>query len=65
MALIRVRTYLFDFGKLSLHTLDGDEIVGFDGLRLQYFREGAFALLRYESISYMAGNECQILLFME
>lgn len=30
-------TYLFNLGELRLHAFDGDKVVGFDGLRLQYF----------------------------
>ena len=43
-------TYLINIVKVCLHTLDSDVFVGFGGLRLEDFGEGALALLANQPI---------------
>jgi len=44
------RRYLVDVVEVGLHALDGHILPGLDGLRFKNFREGALALLAYQSI---------------
>ena len=43
-------TYLINIVKVGLHALDCDVFVGFGGLCLEDFGEGALALLAYQPI---------------